>query len=135
MVPRGGVGLDGSDDAGVEIIDQAVELVDVAEMGAGEPGVVLIEPADQRPLEVGVLVVELADGEIGEHGGVALAVDQGVDHQPAGLAERLRRDRAELDRGVFEDLVDSLDFAGAVLSEPLAVAGQGPVDGGSVPVG
>jgi hypothetical protein len=48
---------------------------------------------------------------------VALAGDEGLEHGPAGLADDVRDDRGELDPGVLQQLLQSLDLAGALADD------------------
>ena len=56
-------------------------------------------------LSAGSFARSRAAGELGEHLGVGGAVDQRVEHRPAGDAEDVGRDAVELDPGVLERLV------------------------------
>ena len=51
---------------------------------------------------------------------VGLAADQGLDHPPAGQAGDVGDDRIELDVGVLQRLLETLDMAAALPHELLA---------------
>ena len=67
---------------------------------------------------------EPCEGHVGEHLGIALAGDEGLDHVTRAFAEDVGDDRVELDPGVGEYLLDALGLAGPLLGELLAVPGQ-----------
>ena len=110
----------------VEAVDHLVEVVDVVEVHPGHEGVVLPEAADESEAQVRDLGAHPGLGQLGEHLGVTLAGDEGLQHLAAGLAEHVGDHRVELDAGVLQDLLDPLDLPGAVLGELVAVAGEIP---------
>ena len=63
-------------------------------------------------------------GQFGQHGRVVGSRDQRVQHRPAGHAQHVAGDRAQLDPGVLQDLLQPLGFPGSLLDQRLAVAGQ-----------
>jgi hypothetical protein len=59
----------------------------------------------QRLAQRGDLLAQPSGRELGEHDRVARAGDERVEHVPARLAQDVRRDAAELDPAVLQDLV------------------------------
>ena len=72
----------------------------------------------------GIFARSAALRELGEHLGVGRALDQRVEHRPAGDAEDVGRDAVELDPGVLERLVQPVGLALALLDLRLAIPGQ-----------
>jgi hypothetical protein len=87
-------------------------------------GVVAREAPLQCFPQRGQLRPQAAPGELGQQVGVVGARDERLEHGPAGDREHLRGDRAELDAGVLEGLVEPLHLARALLNLGLAVKGQ-----------
>ena len=84
------------------------------------------EAASQRQGELVDLGSHPPLSELGEDLRVTFTGDERVDHRPCRFGQHRRRHRRQLDPGVFEDLLDPLRFASAVLDQPLAIAGQVP---------
>jgi hypothetical protein len=54
---------------------------------------------------------------LGQHLGVTLAGDHGLDHLSAGDPEHVRDRGRQLDLGVFEDLLQPLGLAGLLADQ------------------
>jgi hypothetical protein len=119
-----GEGRHGAIDLGAHGLDGLVQVVEVGEELADEEGVVGAEVAEQGVSQGGQLLAQLAAGEIREDNGVGGAGHQGLEHGPPGGAEQTRGDRGELDPGVFEDLVEAVGVACALLDKEFPVAGE-----------
>ena len=63
-------------------------------------------------------------GQLGQHGRVVGSRDQRVQHRPAGGAQHVAGDRAQLDPGVLQDLGQPLGLTGPLAGQRRAVAGQ-----------
>ena len=66
---------------------------------------------------------------LGQHLGISLAGDQGLQHSPARLAQHVGGHRVELDAGVLQQLLDALGLLGPLLGQLGPVAGQVPEPG------
>src|SRR5436305_880964 len=95
-------------DALVQPRDRALQVGEVVQAEPDQQGVVVTEAAAQCLAQLGELLAQQALGQLGEDVGVALAGDQGGQHRPAGDAEHLGGDRAQLDPGVLEGLLNAL---------------------------
>jgi hypothetical protein len=101
-------------------------IVDVAQVQLAHEGVVVAEPAGQRHRQVWDLVAEHPAGQFGQHRAAALPVDQRLDHLTGGHAEHIRGHRVDLDPGVLQRFLQSLDLAGARADELGPVPGEVP---------
>ncbi len=105
-----------------ELVDLLVEEIDMAQDRADPEAMMSIEVARERLAQSGDLLAHLPARQVGQDLGVGLAGDQCVEHVTPGLAHDVRRDRVELDPGVFECLVQPVDLARAFLDLRLAIA-------------
>jgi hypothetical protein len=121
---RLGEGRHGAIDLSAHGHDGLVQVVKVGEELADEKGVVGAEVAEQGLSQGGQLRTQLATGEIREDCGIGDAGHQSLEHGPSGGTEQARRDRGELDAGVFEHLVEAVGVARALLDEEFPVAGE-----------
>jgi hypothetical protein len=100
--------------------------VDAGQHLADQDRVVGVESTQQRLLQLGRLAAQRGASQPGQHDGIALSVDQRVEHRSAGDTDDAGGDRAKFDAGVFEVFLQPLHFPGAFLDDRLAVAGQVP---------
>jgi len=84
------------------------------------------EPTPQGLAELGKLAAQPPLGQLGQHPGIALAIEQGGEHRPTRHAQHVSGDRVQLDAGVLQGLLDPLALGGMGLDQPLAIAGQIP---------
>jgi hypothetical protein len=111
-------------DAGIKGGDLGADPVGVVEHHAQDRRVVVGEEPAQRLFEpLGVLACP-ALGQLRQRSRIALSGDQRVHHRPPGDAVQFREHRRDLDLGVLEQFFDALLFAGAVLPQGAAVAGE-----------
>src|SRR3954471_12729152 len=110
----------------VQLRDRALQVGEVVQAEPDQQGVVVTEAAAQCLAQLGELLAQQALGQLGEDVGVAFAGDQGGQHRPSGDAEHLGGDRAQLDPGVLEGLLNALGLGGAGLDQRPAVAGEIP---------
>jgi len=117
-----GEGGHGDVDLAADGGDGLIKVIEVGQELTDEEGVVGAEAAGERLTQRGQLPPQLAAGEVSEEGGVRRARDQGVEHRAPGGAEQAAGDRGQLDAGVFEDFVQAVGVARALLNEDLTVA-------------
>ena len=88
--------------------DVGADRVDPAQHGAEQEGVVAGEVAGEGLFQHGDLGAHAAPGQLCQHLRVPLPGDQRGEHVPPGDPEDVGDDRAELDAGVFEQLLGLL---------------------------
>jgi hypothetical protein len=110
----------------VEPRDRCFQVGGVVQAQPDQQGVMIGETPAQRLAQRGDLAPQHALGQLGEHIRITLADDQRGEHRAAGDPEHVGGDRAQLDPGILQHLLDALALAGVGLDEPLAVAGQVP---------
>ncbi len=86
----------------------------------------LAEPSGERLGQLRDLDPEPPLGQIGERGGVALPVDQGLQHQPSRHPGDVGGDAGQLDPGVFQQLLQPLDLPAPFPGHQRAGPGQVP---------
>ena len=114
-------------DAFVEAHDLAFEVAHVVEAVLDEKAMVIGEVPLERALDVVDLGRQPPMGQAGDLGEIqGPAGEKGLEQALARRPEHIGEDRAQLDVGVFEDLLDAVAFGAAVAQERLAVPGQVP---------
>jgi hypothetical protein len=113
-------------DAAVQGGDGAFQVLQVVKGQPDQQSVVVAEAAAQRLTQLGELLAQLALGQLGQDLGVAFAGDQGAQHRPTRDAQHVGGDRAQLDAGVLQRLLDPLALGTVGLDQPLAVADKIP---------
>jgi hypothetical protein len=107
----------GRGDVSVERVDSRQHLLQQECVAGGEE-------TGERLLQRGDLAAHRCPRHLGQHLGVALAGDQRGQHLPAGDPEDVRGDHAQLDLGVFQQLLRPLLLRGAHRHQVSAVAGD-----------
>jgi hypothetical protein len=111
-------------DAGREVLDGLVDVVDVGQDVADHEAVVLgDEVALERLFELCQLGPQATSCEIRQRLGIVVAGDELVEHRARGDPEGLGRHAGEL-ASVLEHLVESLNLTSALFDLGLAISGQ-----------
>ena len=113
-------GLDVGVDLLVNLGDGGIDGVDVLEQRAQSKAMMLGHTAPQRGLQFGRCRFDPPMRQRRQRLWVGLAADQGLDHPPAGQAGDVGDDRIELNVGVLQRLLETLDMAAALAHELLA---------------
>jgi hypothetical protein len=113
-------------DPGVQRGDIGADRVDPPEHGAEQERVVLGEVAGEGLFQHGDLGAHAAPGQLREHLRVPLPGDQRCEHVAAGDPEDVGDDRADLDAGVFQELLGPLLLRRPGSDQVGAVPGQVP---------
>ncbi len=124
--PETAKGLDHHLDPFGELVDGRGVLVEQGQVHPGQERVVVGEPTSQRLDQLWCLGAQPTLSQIGQHGGVALPVDQGLEHRPTGDPDDVGGHRGQLDAGVLEQLLQPLHLPRAFAGDRGPGAGQVP---------
>ena len=113
-------------DSAVEVGEVVADLVDTGEHLGEQEGVVVAEAAGEGLFEVGELSAHPSTSELREGLGVTFSGDQRSQHVAARDPEDVGGYDAELDLGVFEQLLHSLLLRGPHRDQVGPVTGQVP---------
>jgi hypothetical protein len=97
-------------------------VVEVVQVQAAHQRVVVAEAAFQGHGQVRDLGPHLPPGQLGQDRAAALAVDEGLDHRPAGLGGDRGRHRVDLDPGILQHVAQPGDLADPLLGHLGAIA-------------
>lgn len=111
-------------DLGRQADDLGLEEVDVPQLGNEEAALVGTDQSIQRGDEAVVLVAEPALGHGREDFRIVAPFDERLEHGPARGAQDVGGDRAELDVGAPERLVEPLRLARLLLDQAAPVADE-----------
>jgi hypothetical protein len=96
------------------------------ELADQQPVMLGPEPPGQRLPQRRQLLPQAALGQVGEDLRVMGALDERLQHQPGRDPKRPGRHARQLDPGSLQDLVQPLEFPGALLDLRGAIPGQVP---------
>ena len=122
--PGGTKGSDHHLDPFAEFVDGHGVLVDQVQVDPDQEGVMIVEAALEGLGQFGDLVAQSAFGHVGEDRGVPLTADECFEHGAPGHPGDLAGDRRQLDAGVFEQLLETLDLAAALPDNGAARPGE-----------
>ena len=126
QVPPALKGLHHLLDAGVQLGDRRLQVVDVVQVQAAHQGVVVAEAAFQGHGQVRDLGPHRALGQLGQDRAAAFPVDQRLDHRPPGLGGDRGGHRVDLDPGVLQGVAEPGDLADPLLDDLGPVADHVP---------
>jgi hypothetical protein len=98
-----------------KLCNRLVEVVDVGEDLAHHEGVMGGEASFQSIPERRQLRAQLPPGQLRQYLRVGGALDEGIEHRPAGDPKHTGGHTREFDARILQDLIQTLDFPGALL--------------------
>ena len=119
---HGAKGLDVSVNLLSDVADRRVKGVDLLQMQAQQETVMPGDAAAQRFAQRLRRGLDPAMRQLRQPLGIALAGDQRLDHRPAGQTHDIRDHRVELDVGIFQRFLQTLDMLVALPHQLLASA-------------
>ena len=124
--PRDGLakGLEPLRDLLVDRGDGCIDAIRLDEMQAQQQAPVRREPAPKRLDKLRARGPHPRAHEVGELAWVVLAGRQGIEDDPPALAHDVGEDRAELEVGGLQQLIDALDVTGLLAGQLLAGTGE-----------
>src|SRR5215216_4269289 len=99
-----------------------IEVVDVGQYVPGHEGVMSREVPFEGLFERRDLLAQAPLGQLRQNLRVGGAAKERLDHRPPRSSQHPRCNRGELDPGLLQDLLKTLDLLSALLYLPLAVA-------------
>jgi hypothetical protein len=111
-------------DPGGQLLDPTGQLVDPFQHHLAEEPVMVVEVPSQGLFELAELGPHARAGQLGEHLGVTLSCDHGLEHVAARHPEDVACHRRQLDLGVLQELLHALLLPGPLPDERAPVTGQ-----------